>query len=74
MNLWKNTVRKKNYKVPKKIHKTTQVYLLAGMGHHALAGRAPLLEAGAMAQWKDGGEGEWMAWEEKGLKALTPVA
>ena len=41
------------------------------MGHHALAGRASLLEGGAMAQWKDGGEGEWMASEENGLKALT---
>ena len=57
MNLQTNTVRK-NYKLPKQRHKTTQVYLLVGMGHHALAGKAPLLEEGAMAQWKDGGEGE----------------
>ena len=44
------------------------------MGHHALAGRAPLLEGGAMDQWKYGEEGEWMAWEENGLKELTLVA
>ena len=57
MNSEKNTVRK-HYKLPKQRHKITQVYVLVGMGHHALAGRAPLLERGAMAQWKDGGEGE----------------
>ena len=57
MNLQTNTIIK-NYKLLEQRHKITQVYLLVGMGHHALAGREPLLEGGAMAQWKDGGEGE----------------
>ena len=57
MNLQTNTARK-NYKLPKQRHKTIEVYLLVGMGHHSLARREPLLEGGAMSQWKDGGEGE----------------
>ena len=41
------------------------IILLVGMGHHALAGRAPLLEGGAMAQWKDGG---WRRGRVNGLR------
>ena len=71
MNLQTNTVRK-NYKLPKQRHKTTQVYLMVGMGHHALVGRAPLLEVGEL--WLNGRmeerESEWLE-RQNGLKALT---
>ena len=61
MNLQTNTVRK-NYKLPKQRHKTTQVYLLVGMGHHALAWESTSLKSGEL--WFNGGmeerEGEWI--------------
>ena len=32
---------------------------------------APLLDGGSYGSMEDGGEGVWVAWETKGLKAST---
>ena len=61
--------------IRKQIHKRTLVYLLFdGMGHHALAWRSTSLGWGSYGSMENWGEGVWVAWETKGLKASTQAA
>ena len=44
-------------------------FSLDGMSHHSLAWRGTSLGWGSYSSMEDGGEGVWVAWETKGLKA-----
>ena len=57
-----------------KTEETSYTFSLMEWATMPYLGEAPLLDGGSYGSMENGGEGVWVAWETKGLKASTRAA